>query len=166
MKRLIWTILLGTIVLTLSGQRTVDAIFDSYRGKSGYTIVNIDGGLLKLAALLDREDKELAFLASSVSRIRILATDDSSRQPDAGFYERVTMAVDFSSYEEFMDINSSGDQVKILVKSAGDVFVEFLMVVGGNDNAIIQIKGKMSTDEIRKLAAGVNRDGNTFMKYR
>ena len=75
MKRIIWTILFTAMVLTLSGQRTVDAIFDSYKGKSGYVTVNINGGLLKLAAMLDRKDQELAFLASSITRIRIIALE-------------------------------------------------------------------------------------------
>jgi len=166
MKRIIWTVVLTATVLTLSGQGTVDAIFDSYKGKSGYITVNINGGLLKLAAMFDREDQELAFLASSISRIRILAPDDNNRQQDEGFYGRVLKELDLSSYEEFMDINSSGDKAKILVKADGDVFVEFLMIVGGDDNAIIQIKGRMSSDDIKKLSSDIHFVTNDHITYR
>ncbi|MFO7574443.1 MAG: DUF4252 domain-containing protein [Bacteroidales bacterium] len=165
MKRIIWTIMLSSMVLTLSGQRTVDAIFDSYKGKSGYITVNINGGLLKLAAMFDKEDEELAFLASSISRIRILALDDS-RQSDEGFYNRVIKDIDSSLYEEFMDINSSGDQAKILVRAEGDMFTEFLMVVGGNDHALIQIKGRMSADDIKKLSSDMNHGGSDHIRYK
>ena len=158
--------MLSSMVLTLSGQRTVDAIFDSYMGKSGYVTVNINGGLLKLAAMLDREDQDLAFLASSISRIRILALDDNRKEQGEGFYERVMKDVDISAYEEFMDVNSSGDKVKILVRSEGDMFIEFLMVVGGNDHALIQIKGKMSSDDIRRLSSDMNHGGGNHIRYR
>jgi hypothetical protein len=166
MKRIIWTVVLTALVLTLSGQGSVDAIFDSYKGKSGYTTVNINGSLLKLAAMLDREDQELAFLSSSISRIRILAPDDNTRQHDEGFYGRIMKELDLSSYEEFMDINSSGDQAKILVKADGGVFVELLMIVGGDDNAMIQIKGRMSSDDIKKLTSDIHFVGSDHVTYR
>lgn len=165
MKRIIWTILFTAMVLTLSGQRTVDAIFDSYKGKSGYVTVNINGGLLKLAAMLDRKDQELAFLASSITRIRIIALE-SGIESDKEFYSRVLKEIDKSLYEEFIDISSSGSQLKILVRAEGDMFNEFIMVAGGDENALIQIKGRMSADDVRKLSSEMNHGGHSGIVYK
>jgi hypothetical protein len=164
MKRVIWIALLSVFTLTGFGQKAIDSIFSEYSGRDGYVTVNVSGGLLKFAAMLDRQDEELNALASCITRIRILALEDDNGT-DPGFYTRVIDQLDRSVYEEMMDITSSGTKAKVLVKADGDTFSEFLMVVGGDDNALIQIKGKMTTDDIKRLSADMGGDAH-IIRYR
>jgi hypothetical protein len=124
----------------------------------------VSGGLLKFAAMLDRHDEDLNAMASCITRIRILAQDEDNGT-DPGFYTRIMDQLDRSVYEEMMDITSSGTKAKILVKADGDTFSEFLMVVGGDDNALIQIKGKMTTEDIQRLSADMGHD-NHIVRFR
>jgi hypothetical protein len=41
----------------------------------------------------------------------------------------------------------------MLVRTDGDKFKEFLLIAGGKDNAIIQIKGNMTYNEAKKLSS-------------
>jgi hypothetical protein len=164
MKRIIWITLLSAFALSSFGQKAVDSIFNDYSGRKGYVTVNVSGGLLKFAAMLDREDEDLNTLAACITRIRILALEDDNGT-DPGFYNRVMDQLDRSVYEEMMDITSSGTRAKVLVKADGDTFSEFLMVVGGDDNALIQIKGKMTTEDIQKLSADMGSD-KSIVRYR
>lgn len=155
--------MLATLALTASSQKSADAIFDSLRDKDGYVTVNINGGLLKLAALFEDDDKDLEMMASTVSQIRIIAQEDN-READPQFYQNILKQLDSSNYEEFMDIQSSGTRAKILVRLEGNVFTEFLMVVGGDDNALIQIKGKMTESDIKRMAEDIHYERDGFFR--
>lgn len=163
MKRLFIAITVMILTVSMSGQGSVDAIFSEYDGRDGYVTVSISGGLLKLAAIIESSDEELNTLAKSVTGIRVLAREEETAGRDYGFFNEVMNAIDKSEYEEYMDINSSGTRAKILVKSRDDVFTEFLMVVGGDDSALIQIRGKMTADDIRKFSADMGENGGKIV---
>ena len=40
----------------------------------------------------------------------------------------------------------------------GNKFTEFLLIAGGKDNALIQIKGSMTLDEAKKFADDAKKD--------
>ena len=46
-----------------------------------------------------------------------------------------------SKYEEFMRVKESDQDLRMLVRTEGKRFKEFLLIAGGEDNAVIQIKG-------------------------
>lgn len=163
MKTLLWTIALITITVTLHGQKSIDALFDKYAGKDGFTTVTINGNLLKLAASLD-DEKESGSMPKNLSLIRILAQEDETLQVE-NFYDLIVKDIDLKQYEEFMTVKESDQTVKMLVRTEGDRFKEFLLIVGGKDNALIQIKGDMTLDEARKFADDAKKDhGKTIVE--
>jgi hypothetical protein len=150
MKKLILFTVLSAFVIVVSGQKSIDALFDKYAGKDGFTTVTISGNLLKLAASLDDEEDEDA-LPAKISEIRILAQDDENLKVD-NFYDLVIKDIDLSQYEEFMRVKESDQDLRMLVRSEGNAFREFLLIAGGEDNALIQIKGSMTFKEARKFS--------------
>jgi hypothetical protein len=44
------------------------------------------------------------------------------------------------------------------VRTEGNVFKEFLLIAGGNDNALIQIKGNLTLGEAKKLSEEAEKD--------
>jgi hypothetical protein len=156
MKNLIWIIAFLLLSPALNAQKSIDALFDKYAGKEGFVTVTINGNLLKLAAKLD-DDKEAGSMPKDLTQIRILAQEDQTMKTD-NFYNLVTKDLDLKQYEEFMQVKSSDQDVKMLVRTEGDLFREFLLIVGGKDNALIQIKGNMSLQEAKKFAEGAKKD--------
>jgi hypothetical protein len=165
MKKIVCTVLLVVAGLTASAQKSFDTIVREYSGRDGYTVVNISGGLLKLAALIDRSDEDLNMLASTISQITIVSCDDSFKSDNA-FFDRVLKEIDRTKYEELMDVNSSDTKMKMFVSAEGDLFTEFLMVVGGDDNALIRIKGRMTQADINRLAADSGKEGTVIYRMR
>lgn len=162
MKKLIGIIALFTATLTMNAQKSIDALFEKYSGKEGFVSVTINGNLLKLAAALDDEDKSMP---KDITLIRILAQDEDKISSE-NFYDQVIKDIDLSKYEEFMSVLESDEKVRMLVKSEGNKFSEFLLIAGGKDsNAIIQIKGLMTLEEARKFAndAEKNRGSNVVI---
>ena len=58
MKRLLLLAIL-TITFTFAyGQKSIDALFEKYAGKEGFTTVTIDGNLLKLARCFGNDEDD------------------------------------------------------------------------------------------------------------
>jgi hypothetical protein len=159
MKKIYGIIAIALFTTALNAQKSIDALFDKYGGKDGFVTVTINGNLLKLASSLD-EDKE-SDLPREISSIRILAQDEDYKVNVENFYDLVIKDLDISKYEEFMRVKQSNQDVRMLVKMDGRNFTEFLLIVGGEDNALIQIKGNMTLEEARKFADDAKKDQDT-----
>jgi hypothetical protein len=157
MKKLIGIIAIVLIPSGLFAQKSIDALFEKYSGKDGFVTVSINGSLLKWAASLDDEHDKDNTLPKEISMIRILAQDDDNIKVD-NFYDLVIKDLDLTAYEEFMNVKESDQDVRMLVKTQGKMFTEFLLIAGGKDNALIQIKGAMTFDEAKKFADDAKKD--------
>jgi hypothetical protein len=156
MKKLLFTIVLTITASLAYSQKSIDELFDRYAGKDGFTTVTINGGLLKLAHLLGDNDEDNSF-PLNITEIRVLAQEDKTMNVE-NFYNEVIKDIDLKNYEEFMRVKNSDENLRMLVRSEGNRFKEFLLIAGGDDNAIIQIKGNMTYEEAKKFAKDAERD--------
>ena len=159
MKKIYGIIVIALFTTTIYAQKSIDALFDKYSGKDGFVTVTINGNLLKLAASLD--DDEDSDIPKEISSIRILAQDEDYKGTVENFYDLVIKDLDVSKYEEFMTVKESNQDVRMLVRMEGNKFTEFLLIVGGEDNALIQIRGNMTLDEAKKFADDAKKDHGT-----
>jgi len=154
MKKLILLVVIAVAATAVYGQKSIDALFDKYAGKDGFTTVTINGNLLKMAGCLGEDEGSMP---GNVTEIRILTQEDKDMNVD-NFYNMVIKDIDLSLYEEFMNVKESGQQVKMLVRAEGNTFKEFLLISGGEDNALIQIKGSMNLDEAKKFSSDAKKN--------
>jgi hypothetical protein len=155
MKKVFLMLALTISVILVSGQKSIDTLFEKYAGSDGFTTVTINGNLLKLASCLE-DDNENTFPVN-ITEIRILAQDNDKLKVD-NFYNMVIRDLNLDSYEEFMRIKESDQDLKMLVRSEGNKFKEFLLIAGGEDNAIIQIKGNMTYQDAKKFCDKAKKD--------
>ncbi|MCJ7449103.1 MAG: DUF4252 domain-containing protein [Bacteroidales bacterium] len=153
MKKLFWIVTLLASLSIASGQKSIDALFNRYAGRDGFTTITINGNLLKLARLLDDDDEENP-LPGDITEIRILVQEDKEMQVE-NFYDLVIRDIYIKDYEEFMRVKESDQDLRMLVRSDGNIFKEFLLVAGGDDNFIIQVKGNMTYKEARKFSSDI-----------
>ena len=159
MKRSLLFFMLVILLSPLYGQKSIDALFRKYSGKEGYVTVTISGDLLKLASRLNSDHVTGNSLPANVTEIRIIAQEDKNfKSPD--FYDMVSDDIDLDEYEEFMRVRESDQDLRMLVRSDGNTFTEFLLIAGGEDNALIQIKGKMTFSEARKFSREIKKNGS------
>jgi len=145
-------ILLFAVVLAATAvyaQKSIDDLFARYSEKDGFTTVTINGNLLKFASCMD--DSNESSLPASLTEIRILTQEDPQMKVE-NFYDMVIEGIDLSRYEEFMRVKESGQDVRMLVRAEGKMFKEFLLIAGGEDNTLIQIKGNMSLEDAQKFS--------------
>jgi hypothetical protein len=159
MKKLSLLILLMITATMAYGQKSIDDLFERYAGKDGFTTVTVNGGLLKLARLLGDKDDENSF-PLHITEIRVLAQEDKTMNVE-NFYNKVINDIDLRNYDEFMRVKNSNENLRMLVRSEGDRFKEFLLIAGGEDNAVIQIKGNMTYAEAKKFSDDAKKDHGT-----
>jgi hypothetical protein len=156
MKKLLALIVLTVTATLVYGQKSIDDLFEKYAGRDGFTTVTINGNLLKLAHCLGDNDDENS-LPASITEIRVLAQEDKGMKVD-NFYNLVINDINLKNYDEFMRVKKSDQDLRMLVRSEGNKFKEFLLIAGGEDNALIQIKGNMTYAEAKKFAKDAEKD--------
>jgi len=154
-------VLFFVFAISLNAQSSIDRLFERYQGLDGFVTVTISGNFLKMVGKFDDGDDDFLRNADKFTAIRILAQEDDNMEVD-NFYDIVMDEIDKGGYEEMVRVNSSDSDVKIMVKAEGNVFTEFLLVTGGSENAIIQIKGKLTEEMIREMSESIDDDNVMF----
>jgi Domain of unknown function (DUF4252) len=156
MKKLLLFIVLTITATLVYSQKSIDDLFDKYANKDGFTTVTINGNLLKLAHYLGDNDEDTSFPAN-ITEIRVLAQEDKGLKVD-NFYNLVINDIDLKNYDEFMRVKKSDQDLRMLVRSEGNKFKEFLLIAGGNNNALIQVKGSMTYADAKKFSKEAEKD--------
>jgi len=160
MKRIILIPVIMAITIMGYGQKSVDALFNKYAGSNGFTTITISGNLIKLFRALDgnhRDDDHDRCWPADITTIRILAQDDDEIY-NGNFYDMVERELNRNNYEEFMRMKKYDQDLVMLVRADGRSIREFLIVGGGEDNFLMQVKGNMTYDEARKFSDKMKKD--------
>lgn len=155
MKKVLLIAALIMPMVIASGQRSIDRLFEKYSGKSGFTSIDINGNLLNLAASIDDEDRDKD-LRARITGIRVLAQNDKDIRIE-NFYDLVMKDIDLKDYEEFMRVKESNQDMRMLVRTEGRKITEFLFIAGGEDNALVQVRGNMTLSDARRLSENAKK---------
>lgn len=163
MKKLIWIGLLLTSFTGAFGQKSIDELFRKYADSDGFVTVTINGNLLKLARAFD-DDRDLESIPGDIYEIKILAQEDKEIKTE-NFYDFVIKDLNLNDYEEFMRIKQKDEDLRMLVRTEGNKFKEFLLIGGGDDNVLIQIKGNLTIEDAKRISSDLKtRHGRSFLK--
>jgi len=158
MKKVLLIIVISLTVNSLYAQRSIDALFEKYAGKEGFVTVTLSGDLLKFASCLDDDtDDEDSSIPANVTQIRVLVKEDDNIQVE-NFYDLAIKGIKVGDYEEFMSVRKTNQDLKMYVRAEGNKFREFLLIAGGEDNALIQIKGEMTFKEAKKFSENAKKN--------
>ena len=162
MKNFLFALLFISFSISVYSQRSVEGLFEKYSDSEEFTCITISGSLVKLAKALCDDDEDDC-LPGDITTIRILAQSNERREA-GNFYNMIERELDRRNYEEFMSVKKSNQDLVMLVRTAGRSFREILVVAGGEDNVLIQIKGNMTFREAQRFADEMKKDnGREFV---
>ena len=165
MKKLILILAIVLPMAVLAQKSPVDKLFEKYANKKGFTTVNISGKLLGFAAQVDTGDEEISEMLSGLSGIRVLTVEDDELNKNLDFYKELEKEGFFKNndFEVLMEVTEDDEVVRFLAKDAGNGKIsDLLLVVGGDDNALISISGIIDPENIGKITKAVNVDVGDF----
>lgn len=161
MKKLILILALVLPLAVLAQKSPVDKLFEKYANKKGFTTVNISGKLLGFAAQLDTGDEETSKMLSGLNGIRVLSVEDNELNKTLDFYAELEKDGFFKNndYEVLMEVTEENEVVRFLAKDAGNGKIsDLLLIVGGDDNALISISGIIDPESIGKITKAIDID--------
>lgn len=148
---IIIALLLSQVISAQTGP--IDALFDKYSEKEGFTSIYISGKMFKMLGTLNTDPDKSAGIMSRLKSIRILSEDDSLSTGKVNFYSELSKALDFSIYEELMVVREGPEVTKFLVRQNGELISELLMITGGSGgNSLISIRGDINLRELAELS--------------
>lgn len=163
MKRIAFIVQILFLALVANAQNSaIDKLFDKYAGKDGFTTVTISKQMFELFNQVEtnsKEDKDFKDIASKLTSIRILATDDKSGNSSINFYKELENDLPASQYKELMVVKEKGQDVKFLTHEENGKITELILISGGKDNALICISGDIDLKTISKLSKSMQIQG-------
>lgn len=165
MKKLILILAIVLPMAVLAQKSPVDKLFDKYANQKGFTTVNISGKLLGFAAQIDTGDEDVSSMLSGLNGIRVLTVEDDELNKKLDFYQELEKEGFFKNndFEVLMEVTEEDEVVRFLAKDAGNGKIsDLLLIVGGDDNALISISGIINPEDIGKITKAVNIDVGDF----
>jgi CRISPR/Cas system-associated protein endoribonuclease Cas2 len=167
MKRVIILMILFIIPVLILAQNTpVDALFDKYAGKDGFTTIYISKYMFDMFRSHDIEDKEadeLNRVLGKLTSIKILTVEDQEFiGKGVNFYNEIMKELPREKYNELMVVKDKDSDVVFLSREEKGVIVELLLIAGGadeSDNVLISIQGEIDLETISKLSKTLNIEG-------
>jgi hypothetical protein len=148
------------VPLALAAQKSpVDKLFEKYANQKGFTTVNISGKLLGFAGKMDNGNPETSKMLANLTGIRILSVDEDENPQKLDFYKELESSGFFrnNNYESLMEVTESNQVVRFYAQDGGGgKFSELLLVVGGEDNTLISIRGLIDPENIGKITGALD----------
>ena len=159
MKKLILSALIITMGVSLFAQPAgVDRLYYNYKGEEGVVAIRIPGFLMKLAgsiADLDREEKQLL---RSLRSVTVLTIEESDLYPDVNFTEEVDLSRMKGGYQMLLEVHDGDEDVVIAAREKKGKITDLIVVVGGDENVLVHVRGRMDSNLLENLAevAGID----------
>ena len=160
MKRLLIALVLLIPFMGMAQDTSpIDKLFNKYASKDGFSTVNISGKLLSFASKMDDSNSKEAAMLEKISGIRILTVEDKELNKGLNFFKELEADGFFknNSYESLMEVTEKNEVVRFYGRSGEKgKLSELLLVVGGDDNTLISIRGVISPEDIGEITGSLN----------
>ena len=127
-------------------------VYETYKGEKGVVSIRVPGFLMKFAghcAGLDHKEKKLLRSLRSVS---VLTIEDSDRYPGVNFTEEMDISRMKGNYNLMLEVHDGGEDVIIAVREKRGKITDLIVVVGGEENTLVHVRGRMNCDLLEELA--------------
>jgi hypothetical protein len=160
MKRIVLIIIAIAVPAFMMAQSSaVDNLFNKYKGKDGITTVQISPELFQVMNAMDIEEldnSEIPF--DKVSSVKILTIEDEAANEGINFYDEIKGDLKTDDFAEVMTVDDGGETVRMWMKADKGQVLEFLLIVGGDDNVLVYITGNFNMSDLEGLAESFGDD--------
>jgi len=122
----------------------VSEAFTKYRFKEGVTTITVPGWVIGLAANFGDVEKNERELLQSIDKVRVLVVEDNDLNAKINLHKEFSTKINRNNdYEELMTVTDENENITIFGKMNENVITEMVVLVGGDDNALIYLKGEI-----------------------
>ncbi len=129
-----------------------DKLFIKYRHMDGVTSLYIPGFLCRFAAsIADLETAEEELLRT-IKSIKILTVEHPELNHSLNFVKEIRTDRLNDQYQLLLEVHDPKEDVLILAREKNDRITELTIIIGGDENTLICIKGRMDHDLLYALS--------------
>jgi hypothetical protein len=159
MKKLFISTLILTFGITLFAQPAgFDKLYYQYKGEEGVVALRVPGFVMKLAGNIADLDHEEKALLRSLRSVKVLTIEESGLYPELNFADEINLSSMKNGYKLLLEVHNQGEDVIIAAREKNGKLRDLIVVVGGDDNVLVHVRGRMESDLLENLAgvAGVD----------
>ncbi|WP_347840942.1 DUF4252 domain-containing protein [uncultured Draconibacterium sp.] len=152
MKRISF-LLIGILFLaqSCSYESGVSEAYSKYRFKDGVTTVSVPGWVIHLAAGLGDLKEEERELLECIDKVKVIAVEDDKLNAKVDLHEEFYKQIsEKKGYEELLVVRDKNENISIFGRMDESVIEEMVILVGGDDNALIYVKGEIRPEMLNK----------------
>jgi hypothetical protein len=157
-KLLISTFILAVGISLMAQPIQFDRLYYQYKGEEGVVALRIPGFVMKLAGAIGDLDQEERTLLRSLRSVTVLTIDDPQLYPGVNFTEEIHLSFTDEPYRLLMEVHDEDEDVIIAAREKNGKVRDLIVVIGGDDNVLVHVRGRMDCDLLENLAdvAGVD----------
>jgi len=159
MKKLLFSAIILTFGISLFAQPAgFDRLYYQYKGEEGVVALRIPGFVMKLAGSIADLDHEEKVLLRSLRSVTVLTIEEAHLYPDVNFTEEINLSHMQGGYNVLMEVHDGEEDVIIAAREKKGKLRDLIVVVGGDENVLVHVRGRMDSDLLENLAdvAGVD----------
>jgi hypothetical protein len=125
----------------------ISEAFMKYRFKDGVTTVTVPGWVISLAAsFADLEESEREML-ESIEKVKVLSIEDNDLNARTNLHNEFYSHINKNDhYEELLVVHEDSESVTIFGRMDDSEIKELVILVGGDDNVLIYVKGEIKPE--------------------
>ena len=130
------------VIIQQGKKHTIEQLFEDFSKEKNTTHVKLGGFAMSLANIFTD--------TKGVTGVEVFAFDECSKSIKDEINAAIKNIAD-SAYETLVSTNEKGERTKVLVKIEKDLIREIVVLAGGDDPALIRIKGKIKPDDVNSV---------------
>jgi len=143
-------LILTTSLLAQSGD--LNSLYYNYKGEKDVVAIRIPGILMRIAGSIADLDREERQLLKSMKSVKILTIDSEEANEGVNFVNEVDLQNLNNGYNMLLKVKDGKDDVAILAREKNGCIKDLVVLVGGDENVMVHVRGRMHSDLLESLA--------------
>ncbi|NQU55238.1 MAG: DUF4252 domain-containing protein [Bacteroidetes bacterium] len=144
----------------------VSKAFAKYSHEEGVTSITVPGWLISLGASLGDLSDEERELLDCIDKVKVLAIENDELNARINLHKEFHAEINKNKeYEELLTVRDKDENVTIFAKMDENVIKEMVILVGGDDNVMVYLKGEIKPEQINNTIDLSNSDKFLSMKF-
>jgi len=128
-----------------------NAIYSAFRGEEGVVSLNLPGILCRMVGNIADLDEEEQELLRSIHSIKLLVIENPEINRQINLAKVLGVVEPDKGVVPLLQVHNEDEDVLILAKEENNRISELYVIVGGSENVMIRIKGRMDRDLMKSL---------------
>jgi hypothetical protein len=159
MKALILSTLITVFGTGLFAQPAeFERLYNNYKGEEGVVALWVPGFLMKLVSCIPDLDRAEKQLLRSLRSVTVLTVEEPDLYPELNFTDEINFSGMKDGYRILLEVHGDEEDVVILAREVNRKVNDLIVVVGGGENVLVHVSGRMKSDLLGNLAkvAGID----------